>query len=199
MASYPSGQRDLTVNQTRKFRGFESLTRHPLGQKSFARALTDVVFGALPTGTQRHRLELLHHGRVTLSLDRGPWLFRHFDTYDDVTPYRFRFLRWVESGERDDLAAVEIVDPWASWEGEPIALAVLAARHVGTDLRSLEAADLPAHVHILTSAFDMSGVDHFKPSDLARTAWATVAPVGAALPEPPAFQAAIVRPDPTIA
>ncbi len=28
MAGYPSGQRGLTVNQLRKLRGFESLTRH---------------------------------------------------------------------------------------------------------------------------------------------------------------------------
>lgn len=33
-AGYPSGQRDLTVNQTRELRGFESLTRHAVNRIS---------------------------------------------------------------------------------------------------------------------------------------------------------------------
>lgn len=133
---------------------------------------------------------------MTYSLDRGDWLFRQYDTSDDRTPYRFRFLRWVGSGGRDDLAAVA-VDGWVDWQGRAVDHAVLAARHSGFDLHALTLDQWPAHVHILTTRPELVGADHFDPSSFSRTAWATVEPVDVTLPPTPEFQAFTVRRDPS--
>ena len=131
---------------------------------------------------------------MTLSVEHGSWQLRQFDTDDDVTPYRFRFLRWVELGDRDDLAAVEFIDPWTGWKGRGQHRAVLASRHDGYDLRALEPSELPAHVHLMTSAPELDDARHFEPGELARTAWATIEPVGAVLPEQPAVAIRTIRP-----
>jgi hypothetical protein len=135
---------------------------------------------------------------MTFSVDRGAWLFRHYDTYDDETPYRFRFVRWVESAGRDDLAAVEILDEWNDYKGRLVSRAVLAARHVGYDLRAIEMSALPVHVHIMTTPPEAdANADPFDVPNLVRMAWATAAPVDVPLSEPQAFQAFTVRPDPS--
>jgi hypothetical protein len=66
------------------------------------------------TRSTRLAWETLTHQdeRVTYAISEGSWLFRRFDTDDDETPFRFSFLRWVKSGDRDDFAAIEIVDSW---------------------------------------------------------------------------------------
>jgi hypothetical protein len=130
---------------------------------------------------------------MTLSVEHGSWILRQFDTDDDVTGYRFRFLRWVELDARDDLAAIEFVDPWSGWNGRGQHRAVLASRHVGFDLRALDASELPAHVHLMTSEPELEDATHFEPGELARTAWATIAPVDAVLPEQPQVAVRTIR------
>lgn len=131
---------------------------------------------------------------MTLSIDRGEWLLRQFDTYDDETPYRFRFMGWVSLGDRHDLASIEFIDPWTGWNGRGRHRAVLAARHAGVDLRSMNDEQLPVHVHLMTSEPDLEDAQSFESGELARTAWATVEPVGADLPELPAVAVKTIRP-----
>lgn len=111
------------------------------------------------------------------SISEGAWLFRRFDTKDEETPFRFRFLRWVRCGDRDDFAAIEIVDPWANSQGVFVSRAFLAARHVGVDLRALGDGDIPAHVHILLTAPEMLDAIEIDANSFRRDAWATIEPV----------------------
>jgi hypothetical protein len=115
---------------------------------------------------------------VTRSIAEGSWVFRQFDTNDDLTPYRFRFRPWVRYGDRTDLAAVEFLDEWSDWEGVRVAGAVFAARHAGVDLRALPDSDLPAHVHLLTTSPQLIEGDELPIEGFRRTAWATIGPEG---------------------
>lgn len=130
---------------------------------------------------------------MTFSVDQGSWIIRQFDTADDETPYRFRFLRWVEFDGRGDLAAVEFIDLWGTSYGPGLQRAVLAARHSGYDLRSLVVEDLPVHVHVMTSTPELQDATHYLPGDLQRSMWATIEPEGVELPQAQAVSAFRVR------
>jgi hypothetical protein len=113
---------------------------------------------------------------VSYAISEGSWLFRRFDTYDDETPFRFSFLRWVKSGDRDDFAAIEIADSWMNYREEVVHRAFFAARHEGVDLRALEAGDIPAHVHLLTTSPELIDAAEIEPNQFERAAWVTVEP-----------------------
>jgi hypothetical protein len=113
---------------------------------------------------------------VAYTISGGSWLFRRFDTDDDETPFRFSFLRWVKCGVRDDFAAIEIVDPWTNYRDELVRHAFFAARHEGVDLRALEAVNIPAHVHLLTTSPELIDAAEIDPNLFQRAAWMTVEP-----------------------
>lgn len=110
------------------------------------------------------------------SLDQGRWLFRQFDTNDDETSYRLGFSHWVRCGERTDFAVVEVLDRYER-RGREYDWALLAARHVGVDLRSLTTQDVPAHVHLLSTPADLRDAQEVDPATLSREFWLTVEPV----------------------
>ncbi len=114
--------------------------------------------------------------RVTYSLADAVWLFRTFDTEDDETPFRFSFVRWVTVGDRDDFAAIALAEPWETSSRARVARVFFAARHVGVDLRALDADEIPAHVHLLTTRPDIVDALEIGPNEFERTAWATVEP-----------------------
>lgn len=134
---------------------------------------------------------------MRFALDRGDWIFRQFDSGDDVTSYRFRFVRWVTVGDRTDIAEVELLDEWKDWQGERVTRAIFAARHAGVDLRGLRLGDLPAHVHLMTAPASAFETGQFAPAELSRTAWATIEPVGVQLNPRPEVQVATIRLDPS--
>ena len=113
---------------------------------------------------------------VAYAISDGSWLFRRFDTNDDETSFRFSFIRWVRCGERDDFAAIEIVDRWTNYRDEPFRRAFLAARHEGVDLRALEPDNIPAHVHLLTTGPELIDEAEIDPNQFQRAAWMTVEP-----------------------
>ena len=131
---------------------------------------------------------------MTCSIDEGPWLFRNYDTRDDVTPYRFTFVRWVSLGDRHDIAAVEVLDPWTSYLGIQVPRAFFAARHAGVDLRALVHEDIPAHVHLLTVEPDFVDAEALQNGMFQRAAWATIEPADWTADPPPDFQVFQTRP-----
>ena len=110
------------------------------------------------------------------TIAEGLWVFRRFDTYDDETPFRFTFLRWVISGDRDDFAAIEITDTWTDYRDVVHDRVFLAARHVGVDLCALKEDDIPAHAHLLTAPAELLNESDIDPDQFQRDSWITVEP-----------------------